>query len=159
MGQRTEKIKEIICQSFPGLVKDPQFKITSPDTPNYNCIAWAYNIDNRWMWPNTGTYTFLDGIHFWPSADVIDCNVKNFIEAFKLKGYEICSDGEFEVGYRKIALYVFPNKDECTHASRQLANGFWTSKLGPFNDIQHSTPESIEGLEYGKVFCYMKRVF
>jgi hypothetical protein len=56
-------------------------------------------------------------------------------------------------------LYVTPNTTECTHAARQLSNGCWTSKLGKLNDIQHGTPESIEGTEYGIVYCFMKRKF
>lgn len=159
MGERTEEIKSILYQAFPKLLLDKKFKVTSKATPNYNCIAWAYNIDDRWMWPNTGEYLFLDGIHYWPSDKILDCNVTNFINAFNLKGYECCENSEFEPGFRKIALYVKPNTTDCTHAARELSNGCWTSKLGPFNDIQHSTPESIENDDYGKVYCFMKNKF
>lgn len=151
MGQGTDKIKSTIFNWFPELTKDSQFEITSPATPNYNCIAWAYNIDNRWMWPNTGLHPHLDGVHYWPTDEIIDCNVANFIDAFKLKGYELCASSNFEEGYRKIALYVTPGTEECTHAARQKTNGYWTSKLGEFHDIQHGTPEAIEGNIYGKV--------
>ena len=54
-----------------------------------------------------------------------------------------------------IALYA---KDGlCTHAARRLPNGLWTSKLGYYHDIQHSTPQSLEGYIYGKVYCYMNK--
>ena len=46
-----------------------------------------------------------------------------------------------------------------THAARQLSSGFWTSKLGEAYDIQHGTPQSIEGGIYGCVYCYMKKAF
>ncbi len=157
MGEKTEDIKKQIIQAFPKLALDSYFELTSPYNSCYNCIAWAYNLDNRWMWPNTGGYVFLDGIHYWPSDHVLDCNVDNFIEAFSFKGYIICDGPDFEEGYRKIALYVAKGTKECTHASRQLNNGFWTSKLGKSQDIQHGTPYDIEGDSYGEVFCFMKR--
>ncbi|MBP1678031.1 MAG: hypothetical protein H6Q20_2590 [Bacteroidetes bacterium] len=159
MGERTEEIKRILFNAFPKLLNDKDFKVTSNGTPAYNCIAWAYKIDNRWMWPNTGEYPFLDGVHYWPSEDILDCNVNNFIDAFKLKGYECCDSCQFEPGYRKIALYVKPGTTECTHAARELSNGCWTSKLGEYNDIQHGTVEAIENDVYGKVYCYMKKKF
>lgn len=159
MGERVEEIMRFLLQVFPKLSQDKDFKVTSKDTPVYNCIAWAYKIDNRWMWPNTGEYLFLDGVHYWPSDEILDCDVSNFIEAFKLKGYECCENSDFESGYRKIALYVKPNTTECTHAARELSNGCWTSKLGRSNDIQHGTPETIENDEYGKVHCFMKRKY
>jgi hypothetical protein len=159
MGERTKEIKRILFSAFPKLINDKDFKVTSNDTPVYNCIAWAYKIDNRWMWPNTGEYPFLDGVHYWPSEEILDCNVNNFIDAFKLKGYECCDSCQFEYGYRKIALYVKPGSTECTHAARELSNGCWTSKLGGFNDIQHGTAEAIENDDYGNVYCYMKKKF
>lgn len=159
MGERVEEIEHIIIQAFPKLLQDRYFKVTSKDTPIYNCIAWAYNINDRWMWPNTGEYMFLDGINYWPSDEILDCEVSNFIEAFKLKGYECCDNFASESGFRKIALYVKPNTTECTHAARELSNGFWTSKLGPKWDIQHGTPDTIENDDYGHVYCFMKRKF
>ena len=159
MGERVEEIKRIVFQSFPKLIQDKDFKVTSNATPIYNCIAWAYNIENRWMWPNTGEYLYLDGVHYWPSDIILDCNVANFIDAFKLKGYECCENCQFESGYRKIALYVKPDTTDCTHAARELSNGCCTSKLGTFNDIQHGTAEAIENEEYGKVYCFMKKKF
>lgn len=159
MGRSLEEVTHQILTAFPSLASDKYFKVTSKDTSVYNCIAWAYNINNRWMWPNTGEYVFLDGVHYWPSSEIMDCNVQNFIEAFELKGYELCENGSFETGFRKIALYVTPNTTICTHAARQKTNGTWTSKLGHWNDIQHGTPETIEGQQYGKVYCFMKRKF
>jgi hypothetical protein len=159
MGERVEEIKRSISEAFPKLQLDKNFEVTSKDTPVYNWIAWAYNIDNRWMWPNTGEYDFLDGVHYWPSDQILDCNIQNFIDAFSLKGYEICKNSNFEEGYRKIALYVIPGTNMCTHAARQKSNGYWTSKLGASNDIQHSTPDEIENNLYGVVHCFMKRKF
>ena len=162
MGETVEEIKRRLFQAFPKLSHDNGFKVSSKATPVYNCIAWAYKLDNRWMWPNTGEYSFLDGVHYWPSDEILDCDVSNFIEAFKLKGYECCDNSCFEPEYRnkqKIALYVKPGTTECTHAARELSNGCWTSKLGNDCDIQHGTPDTIENDGYGKVHCFMKNKF
>lgn len=159
MGQRTEEIKKQICRAFPKLASDQNFIVTSKPTPEYNCIAWAYSITNRWMWPNTGEHPFLDGVHYWPDNSIMEPTIENFINAFKLKGYELCDNGDFEEGYQKVALYAQPGSDVCTHAARQLRNGFWTSKLGKYEDIQHGTAYSIENQVYGEVRCFMKRIF
>ena len=138
---------------------DKFFKITSPNDSNYNCIAWAYQIKGRWMWPPAGSQArVLDAVTFWPDENASE-EVESFVDAFRLKGYEKCDTPDFEHGYRKIALYVTPGTTRCTHAARQLSTGLWTSKLGESFDIQHGTPFTIEGDVYGEVYCYMKRVF
>ena len=158
MGERTEEIKAQLVKIFPKLAQDENFKITSPASSDYNCIAFAYNIYNRWMWPNTGESHFLDGVHYWTSGEILDCNVSHF-KAFELKGYSVCESCEFDPKYRKIALYVKSNSTECTHAAREQRNGFWKSKLGRDVDIQHGTPYTIENDQYGKVYCFMKMEF
>lgn len=146
-----------ILAAFPGLRDDPDFKITSPIDPNYNCIAWAYHYDNRWMWPGGVEEKTMDGFHFWPDGIEDTTEVDAFIQAFIRDGYSLCNQADFEDGFRKVALYVKEGTTECTHASRQLSNGKWTSKLGGDHDIQHGTPYSIEGSVYGKVYCILKR--
>jgi len=111
------------------------------------------------MWPNIGQYPFLDGVHYWPSDEILDCDVSHFIKAFELKGYSVCDACDFDPNYRKIALYVKNNSTECTHAARERRNGFWTSKLGEYVDIQHGTPHAIESEVYGEVYCFMKMKF
>ena len=159
MGKGTETARLDVINCFPGLRYDTAFKITSPEDPNYNCIAWAYQIKERWMWPPKGQPAWvLDAVTFWPD-DNASTDVECFVEAFRLKGYEKCDSPDFETGFRKIALYIKPGTTECTHAARQLSNGAWTSKLGQSFDIQHGTPQSIEGRWYGNVYCYMKKSF
>lgn len=135
MGERIEEIAKNIIQNFPNLEHDANFKVSSKEDIKYNCIAWAYNLADKWMWPNTTENPHLDGVHYWPTSDILDCDISNFIKAFEEKGYELCEKWEFEKGFRKIALYVTPNTTECTHAARQLQNGFWTSKLGKIEDV------------------------
>lgn len=124
MGERVEQIKQRLKISFPGLRTDKRFDVTSKASSKYNCIAWAYNIDNKWMWPNTGKFIFLDGVHFWPTKEIQPATIDSFMKAFQLIGYECCDNGEFEEGYQKIALYAKPsNWNECTHAARQKRDG------------------------------------
>lgn len=158
MGKGVEAARLDVISVFPGLGLDEHFDVTSPEDPSYNCIAWAYQIKGRWMWPPAGDPAPLDAVTFWPDENSSD-DVEEFVNAFRMKGYEKCDDAGFEDGYRKIALYVKNGTRECTHAARQLSNGYWTSKLGQWYDIQHSTPREIEGRVYGVVYCYMKREF
>ena len=159
MGERAEEVKARLLKIFPKLAHDENFKITSKESSDYNCIAWAYIIKDKWMWPNTGDGNFLDGVHYWPSNEILDGDVSHFIKAFELKGYRVCETCKFDPGYTKIALYVKANSTECTHAAREKRNGFWTSKLGSYVDIQHGTPYTIENDDYGKVYCFMKMKF
>lgn len=160
MDKSTEElIKQQIINGFPKLETDINFKLTSPCDPNYNCIAWAYHYKDRWMWPADGSTADLDGVCYWLDGIIKTPDVEAFKQAFQLKGYNVCDNSDFESEFQKIALYVVPGTTECTHASRQLRNGFWTSKLGQAFDIQHGTPYTIEGNAYGEVYCIMKRKF
>ena len=111
------------------------------------------------MWPNTGKTRFIDGVDYWPSKELMEPSIQNFIDAFRLKGYEVCDGYQHEDGYQKVALYALPNSNMCTHAARELRNGFWTSKLGEWQDIQHGDPTTIENNNYGNVRCILKREF
>lgn len=160
MGQEIEVMtSEDIIENFPLLADDVDFKITSKSTPDYNCIAWAYHFQNRWMWPGGQEEKSYDGFLFWPDGVADSEDVSAFIEAFVQKGYLICDSDEHEEGYQKIALYTKQGTTICTHAARELHNGCWTSKLGAENDIQHGSPYTIEGDIYGEVYCIMKREF
>lgn len=156
MDKSDELIKAQAIEIFPGLLNDPSFKITSEIDFRYNCIAWAYGLYNdRWMQFNTNIIP-LDGIcYWWPKGVTVSQNIQAYIEAFQTKGFELCDSHEFENGFIKIALYI--NQEEnCTHAARQKRDGIWMSKLGPWHDIEHSSPYSIEGDNYGSIFCFMK---
>lgn len=159
MGESTTVIKQRILKMFPGLVTDADFKVTSFYDTDYNCIAWAYQIGKRWMWPPAGQPAPTPGAYtFWPNDNQND-DVSEFIKAFQGKSYEVCESSDKEEGFQKIALYVRAGTTHCTHAARQLSSGYWTSKLGRGQDIQHGTPYTIEGSIYGKVHCIMKRKF
>ncbi len=108
----------------------PRFLETSPQTIDYNCIAWAAEDVSQWWWPDK----MLNG--YWPEEVAREETLDAFIAVCGLLGYQVCDDSKLEVGYRKIAIYIDAN-GKPTHAARQLDNGNWTSKLGPSFDIEH----------------------
>ena len=124
------------------------FRVTSPPSEVYNCIAWAAGINNDWWWPN--------GFDTWPSGAPMEETLPAFIAAFTPLGYEVCDDGALEDGVEKVAIYARPS-GRVTHMARQLPTGRWTSKLGEAEDIEHGSPDELEGAVYGAVVRYMRR--
>ena len=119
-------------QDFPAL---ENYSETSLPDADYNCIAWAAGNTTEWWWP----------------GDTVD----PFIEAFQNIGYHLCSNGQLEEGFEKVAIYA--DSTAVTHMARQLPSGQWTSKLGTSVDIEHATPAELEGGLYGNVVQYMRR--
>jgi len=141
---------------FPKLLADG-YTITSQDTPEYNCFAWAMYDTSDW-WSPLQSYGY-----YWP-GDRLPRNTKleTFIALYGYEGQFVpCDDGELEQGYEKIALFVHTNGN-VTHAARQKSSGVWTSKLGQKEDIEHLILTSLEdagtGLDdYGRVVQFLKR--
>lgn len=129
--------------TFPNLISDG-YVVVSPKTQAYNCVAWAAGDPNRWWEP---------GI-YWPGPAGDD--LAALTSVFAALGYARCDGNELEVGHEKVALYA-DDQGEWTHAARQLPDGWWTSKLGPEEDILHRTPEALVGDLYGQVQEIMKR--
>ena len=144
-GKRSfQKFAEL---TFPGL-RGTQYTKTSPCTVSYNCIAWAAGEDYRWWEPSLGYY--------WPAKAEQSMEVSALVEAYEAIGYGRCVNGKLQRGYEKIAIYASA-AGEWTHAARQLRSGRWTSKLGAEADIEHTMPDDLQGVEYGTVYCYMRR--
>ena len=136
-----------IRKDFPNLTNQNHF-ITSPDTFNYNCIAWAFGIDNRWMEPaNPDSY--------WPFQTVSVNPLEAMVLACRENGYEKCAGPDLEAGFIKVAIYVGPEGPR--HIAIQLESGHWASKLGALEDIQHDTLACLEGKEYGKAQVFLKK--
>jgi hypothetical protein len=132
--------------NFPRLTES-NHRVTSPSTPDYNCIAWSVENTERWWQPGV----------YWPvKTHPDDYGLSVLVEAFRSIGFGECEDSAFEEGYEKIALYG--STFLYTHAARQLPNGKWTSKLGRSEDIEHDSPEVLESGVYGEVHQYMKRL-
>lgn len=117
--------------------------ITSPCVPDYNCIGWAANDDTHFWWP--------DGISYWPIAHNSAATTETFEEAFRTIGYSLTGLNEsLDLEVEKVAIYVRPATGAVTHMARQLDNGRWTSKLGQRWDIEHFTPQCLNGATYGE---------
>jgi len=99
------------------------------------------------------------GTGYWPAGVDRSETIDAFLRAYGTVGYRLCFDGLLESGIEKIALYVKgePGSEVPTHAALQLEDGRWTSKLGPFEDIRHSSDADVEGPIYGRVYCYLAR--
>lgn len=127
---------------------ETNYRITSPQDVQYNCIAWAAGENDVWWWPDDMFYAH------WPDTVPRQVTIEAFIQAFSTKGYYQCDDGSLEKGFEKIALYALNEKP--THAARQLSDGNWTSKLGRNHDISHPI-DALDGPAYGSVTLFLKK--
>ena len=127
----------------------PVRSVTSARSDYYNCIAWALRDQSQWWWPG--------GKGFWPGRPPeqnIRPTLDVFLALFAARDFVQCEGASVEAGYEKIALYGIG--DEVTHAARQLASGFWTSKLGEHVDVEHELSQ-IEVPPYGSVIAFLRR--
>ncbi len=169
MGSSTKRYLPLSRErNFPYLTRD-LYEVTDDETDDYNCIAFAAGDKTRWWWPDP------DGVYSWP-IDKRECTVACFIEAFESLGYRGCVCSFRKRGVEKVALYydpvgcvgtldhppVAPNSP--THAARQFPNGYWRSKLGGGEQIEHKTLSCLNGtdftgerISYGKPVQILKR--
>lgn len=110
------------------------YELTSPDTIDYNCVAWAVAQDtDSWWWPDDS------GESFWPSEVPREETVEAFVMAFQLYGYEKCDSADVEAGFQKIAIYANASQVPQHVALLNPQTGRWLSKIGPAEDIEHNT--------------------
>jgi hypothetical protein len=93
--------------------------------------------------------------YYWPDGVPRAYTIAAFIAAYNTMGFEKCENAFPEPGMEKIA--IFTRRGTPTHAARLLSTGFWTSKLGPYEDIEHETLDSVSGPLYGIPQVYMRR--
>ena len=140
----------VIKKWWPKL-KTTNFHFTSEQSIFYNCFSWAIGEINFWI----DMSYFQIRYNLDPSN--LDHSAKGYADCLtKYYGFEICSDGKLEEGMEKVVLYENHNKD-WTHIARQLSNGYWTSKMGDFEDIEHYNVEALSGGLYGMPVIYMRR--
>lgn len=143
---------ERLEQLFPRLLYEG-YRIESPPTPRYNCIAWAGGDTTRWWWPGGAQF----GPYFWPDRAPAEETLESFELALGTQGgYQRCDSPDPEPGFEKIAVYV-DGAGTPTHAARQLESGWWTSKLGRLEDVEHATLAALEGSAYGSVGLILRR--
>jgi hypothetical protein len=135
---------------FPNAVLDDNCRITSPQTDDYNCIAWSIHVNDMDIWPGD-----ILSYKVWPINLPREETVENFIEFYKLCGFELCDHPQLENGWEKVALYLKNGIPQ--HAARQIAVGHWESKLGTDADVQHLNLEVYESDVYGRAQVFFKR--
>lgn len=123
------------------------FVPTSDATAEYTCISWAVMVTNQVIWPDE------DEQLGWPETLAREETQDAFRQFFILAGFAACDDGSLTAGIEKIAVYVKDGR--VTHAARQLENGQWTSKMGPWADGSHSLTD-LEN-DYGAIAFFMAR--
>src|ERR1035437_2064766 len=133
-----------IKRYFPNLIQGKNFEFTSGQTDEYNCVAWATELTADWVqfiYDEIGNY---------------DNNVQKYIKYFTELGFIKTENSQFVKDVQKIAIYANENKD-FVHVARQLNNGKWTSKLGEWEDIEHTTLEVLAGDSYGNPYIIMEK--
>jgi hypothetical protein len=136
-----------LAARFPKLATT-HVRLTSPDDGAYNCLAWAANDTRRWWHP-----TAFGGL-YWPGGAAED-TLEEWIRGYAAFGYEPGASAGLEDGREKLAIYAdgeFP-----LHVARQLPNGYWTSKLGSREDVEHEL-DGLVGREYGRVAAILSRL-
>jgi hypothetical protein len=144
MGE-TEKLY-LTHPFFPNSFEFP-FEITSPETAQYNCVAWALGDSEHW-WEADEDFQWLDDIEYSQTLNAL----QSFFEKFN---FQISSNLLFEIGFEKVVLYS-DDGVQCSHVSRQLDENLWTSKLGVSYDVSHNI-NALENGMYGQVALIMKR--
>ena len=130
---------------FPHLKKEG-YTITSKETLDYNCIAWAAD-DDKWWW---------DPNYYWLPQIPREYTIEAYKKLFESLGYKECSSYEYEDLFEKVV--IFSDRDGIpTHAARQLNDNIWTSKLGQLEDIEH-TLHGLDNSDYGSIAVIMKRL-
>jgi len=154
--------------AFRNLRRNRKWRLRSPFSDSYQCIAWAAcRTDHKWWpvhhtefyWPpnlpkiTPSPYPWIP----WPPTPV-----DYLVQGFATLGYTSCDRREFEFGYQKVAIYA--NDGGATHMARQRFFGRgWLSKPGELEDIIHEDLSDIEGAmaatawQYGQVAQILKR--
>ena len=79
---------------FPGLM-GTAYRVTSPNDPAYNCVAWAAGDATRWWWPDPA------GPAYWPPGTPREESLASFAAAFATLGYGPCDPGDAEPGFER----------------------------------------------------------
>lgn len=126
-----------------------EYRITSSHTPNYNCLAWAIQEDDRWWSP------LPEDDYYWPEGVPREVSIIAFVKAYETLGFSVCETGELEENIEKLAIDV-TSDSKPQHIARQLSSGLWASKLGRLEDIEHEL-NGLNGKLYGTVQKFMAR--
>jgi hypothetical protein len=135
---------------YPNLVT-VGYAVTSRRDDKYNCVAWAAKEDTRRWWEPID-----EPGCFWPKLVPMDYAFENYVKVFEVLGYRRCEDSSPRLGFEKVAIYQCDD-GSFGHVARQVHSGAWTSKLGPYEDIEHTTPLALNCDDYGLPTVYLER--
>src|SRR5690348_13841523 len=94
-----------IEKAFPKIRKEG-YKITSQETSEYNCFAWAMGDTTQWWSPDTNFG------YYWPDDVPKTLEVASFVNLYRKAGnYSLCSQAQMEKGFEKIAIYTDANNN------------------------------------------------
>lgn len=149
--------RDALSDVFPDLKNDVNFEILSPQTPKYNCIAWAMQFEDRWV------SIFEYPGYWWPDGVEKTMSPSALIHAFEAVGFTLCDNSNWEDGVDKVVLYKKADEDQWTHAARIVSETTEHSKFGQSFDGTHShnvlcaTGLGYENQSYGVAYAFMKR--
>lgn len=131
------------------LENDGNFVLLSPTTYQYNCIAYAMGMQDRWV--DNADLPW----HWWPPVNKGSKDT-DLVNAFQYFGFEECGmDDSVDEKYDKVALYH--DADSWTHAACIVGEGVYHSKFGASYDGTHSRGDILIA-QYGEPFVIMKRL-
>jgi hypothetical protein len=126
---------------FPRLT-EASHRVTSPETKDYNCIAWAARDTANWWQPGV----------YWPiPVDPEDADISALQLAFESLCFGPCNSADLEPGIEKVALYSAGRF--YTHAARQTANGPANSARGWTSNTIPPTTLLVESTETWRNSC------
>jgi hypothetical protein len=136
--------KEYYRKLFP-LLTDYELTPNS-ESKDFNCISHTLGLKDKNAWP--------DGDGYWPVSN--EKTKEAFDEFYEYHGFEKCSlDFSYDPNYIKVALFL--NDGFPTHASIQIDDFWWESKIGQLGIIKHDLFE-IEDDVYGEVSQIYKKL-
>jgi len=138
--------KEYYRRLFPLLTE--YYLIPNSESEEYNCISHTIGRNDKISFP------LGDDTDYWP---VINEKTKEaFDDFYEYHGFEKCSlDFSYDPNYIKVALFL--NNDIPKHASMQVDDFWWVSKIGRLGILKHDLFE-IEDDVYGKVEQIYKKL-
>lgn len=152
MDYNTDSARESLTRADvfgDALKSDVNFRLLSPCSYQYNCIAYAMGMTDRWV-----DYADIPW-HWWPPVEK-GASVEHLKNAFQYFGFEECGmDDNVDDLYDKVALYHIAN--QWTHAARIVAAGIYHSKFGASYDGCHSSGNVLQA-KYGNVCLIMRRL-
>jgi hypothetical protein len=135
---------------FLGL-RGAQWRETSPQNERYNCVAWACDDTERWWWP----WPEGDPPGYWPGDGSADDSLASALAMFEARGYTRCEPET--AGTHDDVVVLYDAAGRLRHVARRAASGWWASKLGALNDIEHQTLDAIAGPQCGSPRVWMRR--